>query len=315
MLEHEEMSRFADLIGAPQRLTSNEDAFGFLWDGVSSVPPRLRTTQLKVEPLDDYPTRRACFESCLVNDGSTRILYPPMVVTQRESAGTSVTVPGTSRPADLYSPAVSHKLILPAGASARDLRNGETLFVLQLLGYLYDTRLQFWDWRMDTRIVIEPRHSSFRCINAEPLVSKALARYRTLNRKKQLLLSNMLYLSSRGNHVFWEWERFWHGFVVLDSVRAFLASSPRNKPSFKNTIEQLGVCFDQDRIERMRTLRNDLSHEGLWSGDIPGFAVSDLPMTELQGLNERLLAGLLDIGSSFRRSVWWDRQINELKDD
>jgi hypothetical protein len=43
--------------------------------------------------------------------------------------------------------------------------------------------------------------------------------------------------------------------------------------------------------------------------------VSDLPMTDLRGLNERLIAGLLGIGSSFRKSVWWDRQMSLLKDD
>jgi hypothetical protein len=284
-------NEFRDLVGEPPGLASNEDAFGFLWcDSSRSAPPRLSTPDLRVEPLDDWQERTACFDSLLVNDRNMRILYPPTtVVTRQGSAGAWVTVPGTSHPAELYPPAVSHKLILPTGANAQSLRNVETFFVIQFLGYLYDTRLMFWDWRLDTRVVIGRRNSSFLCVNAEPLVSKALARYRALDRKRQLLLTNMLYLSSRGDHVFWEWERFWHEFMVFDSVRAFLANP--SKPNFKDAVEQLGVCFDQDRVHRMRTLRNDLSHEGLWSRDIPGFAASDLPIYELRGLNERLIAG------------------------
>lgn len=303
----------SDLVGEPPGLASNQDAFGFLCDGSRSVPPQLTTPEFSVEPLDDYAERKACFDACLVKNGSMLVLYPPIIVTERESGGKWVTVPGTQRPADMYFPAVSHKMVFPAGSDAKSLRKGESFFALQFLAYLYDTRLQFWDWQLDTRLIVNPRNSSFLVANAEPLISKALDRYRSLDPRKQLLLTNMLYLSSRSWHLFWEWERFWHAFLVFDSVRAFLANP--GKPSWKEAVEQLEVPFDRDRIKRMKDLRNDLSHEGLWSGDIPGFAVSDLPMTDLRGLNERLMAGLLGIGSSFRRSVWWDRQKNLLKDD
>jgi hypothetical protein len=301
-------------------LTCNEDAFGFLWDASRSAPPRLSTQALKIEPLDDYAERKACFDACLVSNGSMTVLYPPIIVTQRESDGTRVTVPRTERPADMYFPTISHRLIFPAGYDSRSMRKTESLFVLQFLAYLYDTRLQFWDWQLDTRVIITPKNSSIFVADAEPLIVKALTRYRSLDPQRQLLLTNMLYLNSRAWHLFWEWERFWQEFLVFDSVRVFLAdlSKPdwqKTKPSWQKAVEQLGVRYDRGRICRMKTLRNEFFHQGLWSGDIPGFAVSDLPITELRALNERLIAGLLCIGSSFRGSVWWDQQINELKDN
>jgi hypothetical protein len=309
-----EFQEFTDLVGKPSGLAPNEDLFGFLWDDRSAQRPlRLSVADLTVEPLDDFAQRKECFDRLLVSDGGMKVLYPPTVVTERLDCGRWMTVPGTERPASLYLPPVSHKLVLSSRSEASSLRNTETFFVLQFLGFLYDRRVQFWDWQLDTRLLIQPRNCSFYVYGAEALLSKALARYRSLDRKRQSMLTNMLYLCQRSWHLYWEWERFLMEFMVLDSVRSFLAN--RTKPNWKDMIEGLGVPFDNNRIERMRNLRNDLFHQGLWNGAIPGFSVSDVPMTELRGLIERLVASLLGIGSSFSKSVWWDRQMNALQDD
>jgi hypothetical protein len=304
---------YSDLVGSPNDLKQNEDACGFLFAFDWSRTPRLATPEYSIEPFEDYADRKQCFDSCLVEDGSRRTLYPPIVEQVAESG---VAIPRTRRPADLYCPAASHKLVSHGALDAKSLRQTETTFLLQFVAFLYDCRLQFCDWQLDTRMVVRPQEASFRVWPnvAGALISKAIRRYRLLDVKKKLALTNILYVHSRARHLFWDWEQFTQECWVVDAVRGFLNHRRQRKP-WTDTFDELRVHRNDQLVDGFRDLRNELFHESLWDGNMPGFSCPKLPTQYLRALNERLIAGLLDIGSSFRRSAWDDRQLNELKDD
>lgn len=130
------------------------DFFGFL-----PVKLNIDIGDYIIEPIGDYDKVIKYVKKHSHIDG---YIYPP---TSEQWKADPITlkpikrIPRTKKPAHLYRIPASHKIIFRSNDKLDDLRKGPLGFLIHLLGYLYGTRLQFYDWWFDGRIPIEKQHN------------------------------------------------------------------------------------------------------------------------------------------------------------
>lgn len=109
--------------------------------------------------LENFEASRSWIDECTNRDG---YLYPPQVETVEiypkkleEIRG----IPKTQRPALTHKLPASHEIELQEGYADGDVRNGDGGLIVHLLGYIFGTRLQFYDWWHDGRVPIKSTHN------------------------------------------------------------------------------------------------------------------------------------------------------------
>ncbi len=316
--ENPRFHEYVDLLDAPT-LKATEVTFGFL-----TFPWGFDTARIQVRPLSDFSQRRDCFSSLLKDVKGQKVFYPPMVHTRSEARdGTWQIVPNTDVPADLWSPPISHLLDV-SRLPDQDPHSGAATLIVRLLGFLAGQRTSFHDWDFDTRLVVNPSDRGFEVFpnHIGRIAERALDAWLPLNDREQSAILNALYLHSRARHVYWDWERFMHEHMVLDSMRWLVAQQHpgkwKDRASVKAVCAQFGIDYDHDRVNRIMDHRHSLVHEGLWGGATPGFKMTaDIwnDVRDLGHLIQRMIAGALGFASSFRASSWQDRMTHFLQDD
>jgi hypothetical protein len=113
-----------------------------------------------------------------------------------------------------------------------------------------------------------------------------------------------------------EWERFQAEYQVFDAVFALArdthAISRTGVVSHGARLEHLcsefGIPFDAPKARSMVTLRNDLLHEALWDGRMPGEArsmESAYASYWLHSLSRRALFACLGLRGGYAETAWW----------
>lgn len=316
------------------------DRFGFLDWG--------RAIEFKggsIAPVPEFKETADLVASCTNQDG---FLYPGMsqqVIVDLKTNQTLKEIARTRRPALLHRLPASHTLRLCDPGTTEELRQGSGAFVVHLLGYLFGTRLQFWDWWFDGRVptrLWETHNITFSEATVQDFLSHSYKIWRAWNEKERRLLTNALYMHCRAPMYEWDWERFTIEYMVLDACLklANLSRGVKDKASelakkrycgqlvklrrgvkAKSTAEPIEILCcrfgipippDDDPakkiVEKIVLLRNELFHEALWDGSQPCMGVDSDTFFQpynLRRLNQRLIPALLGYETPYIRTNWW----------
>jgi hypothetical protein len=113
-----------------------------------------------------------------------------------------------------------------------------------------------------------------------------------------------------------EWERFQAAYQVADAIfalgrrlgrypKSVGATHIRRIPDF---CTHFGMQSDDEIVESVVRLRNDLLHEALWDGTMPGHAHSDTSFRAtlwLEHFSRRAFLRICGFDGSYVRSPWW----------
>ncbi len=236
-------------------------------------------------------------------------IYPPQVKKVKLDPVTLVEIediPKTTRPALMYKLPNSHSISLES-----ELEN-DASFIVNLLGYLYGTRLQFSDLWFDGRVPIKPTHNiSVRKPVAEEFLSKSYSIYKLWNAENRKWFTNALIMHSRAPSYEWDWERFSMEYMVFDGLYRLISEiygvhAKSHKDRFRLVFDQFGISFNDDLVEQIYGLRNGLFHQALWDGRQPctgrgGFHFQ----CHLSRINNRVIPALLGFNNEYVHSPWW----------
>lgn len=298
------------------------DQFGFLnWERTIAFEGG------RITPVSKFKEAAAWVDSHTNEDGFLYSGESQKLVLHPKTNRVLKRIPRTKRPALLHRIPASHELYLSDAGLTEDCRREVGAFVIHLLGYLFGTRLQFWDWWFDGRVPIRSTHNiSFTEATAEDFLSHCCQTWRGWTKTERRLLTNALYMHCRAPMYEWDWERFAIEYMVLDTCLKLAnlgrgikdkTSESAKKRCCRQRIElrRVGkakrpaepieiVCCrfeipvpsdnslvqeveNKEIVEKIVRLRNQLFHEALWDDSQPCTGVAS--DTFLQTYNLRRL--------------------------
>lgn len=290
------------------------DRFGFLNWG--------RTIEFEggsISPVSEFKEAVALVDSHTNQD---QFLYPGMsqqVILDPKTNQMLEALPKTKRPALLHHLPASHTLCFSDPSTMEDPRRGAGAFVIHLLGYLFGTRLQFWDWWFDGRVPVrlQATHNiHFTEATVQDFLSHSYKILRAWAEEERRLLANALYMHCRAPSYEWDWERFTIEYMVNDAcwkvaeIRCGVRAK-RHADRINILCQMFGIPIpskDKPTIDDIVRLRNELFHEALWDGSQPCTGVGGdtfLQTYNLRRLNQRLIPALLGYDTSYVQTCWW----------
>ena len=278
----------------------NRDYFGFLPEKWA-----IEFDGGKISPIAEFDKNASWIDKYTHEDG---FLYP-----------------STERPAHLHRTPPSHELCLFESGTIEEIREGPGSFIIQLLAYLFEVRLQFHDWWLDGRLPIRgnarTQSISFIKDTAEHFLSHCYRTWKGWSEKEQKLITNILFMHSRAPSYEWDWERLTIEYMVLDGCRRLGESrhlilkkqrkkkKPRDSGEpIKTLCDSFSIPCDDDLACKIVSLRNELFHRTLWDGSQPGTAVSSsafMSPIHLRRLNQRLIPALFEYKTPYIKTGWW----------
>jgi hypothetical protein len=208
----------------------------------------------------------------------------------------------------------SHVLCVQRIKNPRTARTSLAGFIMHCFGYLYGTRLQFWDWWHENRVPIKSTiNVHISAPAAEQFLSNAIATWKRLDSHRRLIASNMLFLHCRAGSAQWDWDKFLLEYIVNDACFEIAHKKDRcNAKRHKDQIDQLCATYDLasnvDWISQFVALRNDLFHKALWDNGhpfSPRTSVSWMAAHHLRQFNHRLITAIFSGPSEYSKSTWW----------
>lgn len=283
--------------------------FGFLSD-----PFNTSFAGVTITPLPDHADRLRYYLSASNTDG---FIYPPEVATYTKTKKGDKwrKLPLTSRPAPVYRLPASHFIEVAHPLSLVFPHSDATLLV-QLLAFIFGTRLQFEEWRFDGRVPVKPA-LSVSISNPERLhfVEHAYVWWRSLPPKLRPTPINLLHAYNRAVSSEWEWDAFHQQYAVFDGLFRFhadlhqLTGKISHKQRFYVLCEAYEIPFNEELVGKIHRVRNELVHEALWAGTLighrdPNHEASDFHR-HLARLNARILCAITGYQNTFTSSTWW----------
>jgi hypothetical protein len=281
--------------------------FGFLSE-------RLETTfsHGSIVPVANFEHIAKAISKLLHKDG---YLYPPIEKERVIKPGSKHvrTIPKTKRPAHLFCIPASHALHIVPIRSEIKVREESAAFIIYLLAFLFETRLQFEYWYIDGRIPIghdiKPLASYSRVLGNQ--LSLGYKIWSEWKKPEQERFLNILYMFSRSDIYRWDWEMFLFQYSVLDACwKMGQALFHFKANSHGKRVHEIYSHFGLkgqllDETKDFAKLRNDLVHEATWLGGRPshvnpltagpGFSVG----TRMAWLNRHVIASLLHLEPAF----------------
>lgn len=269
-------------------------------------------------PLPDHSERKAWIEDRVNRDG---FYYPPMFATFEVDPKTRERikeVEKSERPAAVFSLPSSHSIEIsdPVCEPTESNRSDEAAIV-NLLAFLYGTRLLSANLRFDSRIPYKSTHNiALYPEIALDFVKHAYGWWRSLTAELRTRFVNILFVYNRARAFEWEWDEFSHQYMVFDAIYHFylnIKDGPRfaknHRERFDILLDEYGIPSDDELVDKIYRTRNELFHEAMWGGVTIGFAgvnreVYTFPR-HLRRLNARLLCGLCGYRNDYVGSVWW----------
>lgn len=225
----------------------------------------------------------------------------------------------TERAAHLHRLPPTHYLkINHACPDEQAARYGDAGFIMHFLGFIYGFRCQFYDWWMEGRINVRGDIDYIRPTSSYigDCLERAFLMWSSWPSRQQIVAINILFLHTRTQVYENEWERFQAEYQILDAIFSLAKETkqiivPRyikhdKRPSV--LCERYGIPAADDKFEKIRILRNDLLHEVLWDGGMPGEARSEISYRTshwLHKLTKRIMLAVLGIDNDYIHSPWW----------
>lgn len=268
-----------------------------------------------MDPLPHYWQSQAWFAKYASTDG---YVYPPVGHTKQYKPGWKRPrkVPQSERPLLLHRLPTTHELTLSGSrAGSHTARRGKAGLVMYLLGAIYGYRCHFHDWWVDGRVPNKPDldHWPASPEQAALIIDKALATWSQWPLQSRRGYMNLLYLHPRAACYETEWERFQAEYQVFDSISAVASrikpfADRRHGQRFYQLGRRFRIPMKRPLVTRLVRLRNNLVHEGIWDGGMPGEARrldSYYASLWLHSLTSRLLLALLGVRGVYVQSGWW----------
>jgi len=291
---------------------NNIGLFGFL-----EYPNNINFVGGFINVVKDYNEALAFINNIKHENG---FIYPPEVhKVAYDNNQTAKKNPNTKRPALLYKLPPSHYLEFKSEHDNINFREGAGSFIINLLSYLFGTRLQFYDWFFDSRIAIKRQHPiAFSNIVLEKFLSHSFNKWKGWNSDYQKLFTNILFMHSRSSSYQWDWERFTIEYMVFDglfkcadSIYDFKNKLMKKKITHKERFEVLcnffGIPFLKNEVVLIYRLRNELFHETLYNGSTPCSSLtreSYYAPCYLRKLNQRLIPAILEYKNDYIATEW-----------
>ncbi len=289
---------------------AKQDRFGFLnckW-----------TIKFKggiVSPIPEFDKVAQRMHKHTNQDG---FFYPPLTWRAREDTKSKKgyrKIPRTKRPAPIYKLPASHDLCLYTPDPTEDIRHGSGAFVIQLLAYLFETRLQFYKWWFDGRVPIKVvRSIGFTKAALEDFLSHCYQTWQGWgNEEQKKWITNLLYMHTRAVSYEWDWERFIIEYMVLDGCWKLAeiqygVKAKGHSNRIKALCEAFDIPYNSDLVNKIVKLRNNLFHQTLWDDSQPGTTASSFAFQQpsnLHRLNQRLIPALLGYKTPYVKTDWW----------
>ena len=266
---------------------------------------------VEINPHDQFDDANEWITKYAHRDG---FVFPPIEKLGKESGEI---LPHTERPSHLHRLPASHNLRMD---TAKPDDRTEASFILQIVGFLHGTWLQFEDWWFDSRVPLGKMGlSSSQATNEHFLTHayKAWQKWPTSVRKR---FTTTLFMFNRAPSYEWDWEHFVVEYMVFDALyrtavdlKLIFARDDKGK-QIGHATRIIHICHELNLQENaalakdFAKLRNDLLHETLWDSGQPGGAGSAeafLTQFHLRRLNQRLVLAILGYKNDFMRSGWW----------
>jgi hypothetical protein len=197
-------------------------------------------------------------------------------------------------------------------------------FVVQVLAYIYGTRLQPTGWQFDGRVPVtrKTHHVLVSRCALERVVGRAVDEWRAQSSDLRLRLTNILYMHAKAPSYDWLWEQFTMQYLVTDAIydyqfRAGTVVATAHEGRIRELCDRVGVwCPEDAPIKALVDMRNALFHEALWEEERPGYRISVDAydrVREFRALNNKLIAATLAGMSDYTRTPWtqW-REMGEM---
>lgn len=280
--------------------------FGFLNRDVAYTLPGVA-----IRPHDQFDFEKELVMQYVHRDG---FVYPPLEKVGKESGEL---VPNTERPSHLYHLPASHKLQMDSDNPGD---RTEASFIIQIVGYLHETWLQFDDWWFDSRVPLSKMGLSLSLETSEHFLRHAYQTWQNWPDSVRKRFTTTLFMFNRAPSYEWDWEHFVIEYMVFDALyrtavdlRLITAKDEKGKQighakRIGHICRGLGLQENAEHAGYFAKLRNDLLHESLWDSGQPGGAGSSAAfMTQfhLRHLNQRLVLAILGYKNDFMRSGWW----------
>lgn len=253
--------------------------------------------------------------------------YPGQIRTYTQSLESDQVeyVPNTERPASVFKLPESHSLYIANPLNGENLRYEDAGLLIHLLGFLFGVRLQFSDWRFDGKVPIE-RQNHFQFADEVPgiFISHVYNKWKILDPKLRKLYINILYMHGKAKSYEWHWDKFIYQYMVFDALfnfategRKITVPTPNGKrrklnheERFKYLCDKFAIHYvNEAQFKEIYDLRNDLFHEGLWDGEVPGLSQQNRDnsfrnLNQLDRLNSRLIVEVSGYSISESSSYW-----------
>lgn len=297
------------------------DSFGFL-----NLDCEIQFDCGIIRPVVSFKGNLEYIERISHKDG---FLYPPVIQQYKGKYDKRIKevrpveeIPNSERPSLYYHVPISHELTIE-NPLAESIRFGDAGLIINLLAFLYGTRLQFHDWRLDGRVPVlkscgDIAYSVIEFQDTrERFVNHVYCQWRGWDEKCRLRYVNILFMHSRTICLENKWEEFASGYMVFDALFRLHRDLGRKgfgkKGDDGNHQQRLpgmlgfyGLANDKDGLlEKIYRQRNELFHEALWAGETPGQCEGEGLSFYLNRLNARLIVAIAEFDNQYIRSPWW----------
>jgi len=287
-----------------------EDYFGYL-----PLNQPLVLSCGSITPLPELPKVIKWVEKYSNVDG---YYYADAVHTRRSHDGgkTFKKVPKSTKPGLLHRLPATHKIELSTDpADQETARYGLAGFLMHMTAFLYGRRCHFYDWWLDGRMSLKSTadHDDPRLGEATHCLEEGFATWSGWPDRQRIVGLNALFLKTRTHSYELEWERFQAEYQVFDALYSIardvgLVSRVPHVERIPAMCASFGLPMEATCVATIVRLRNDLLHEALWAGRMPGEARGNEAFHSsfwLDHLSSRLTLALLGINGPYVQSPWW----------
>jgi hypothetical protein len=264
----------------------------------------------EITPIEDFDAAREWVNRSKHKDG---FLYPPEVI-QRLDDGTDVA--NSRRPAHLYHVPASHSLTCDLPVNSEDRHRTDASVIMQLIAYLFETWLQFDDWWFDARVPMRLPGLGASKTTTELFVSQSFAKWAVWPEMTKRRFVSALFMFNRAPSYEWDWEHFSAQYTVFDALYRtavetdLIAEAKSHSERIRAFCNGLGLADSPEWVQEFVRLRNDLLHEAIWDGGLPGSAGGEsayMCQHHLRRLNQRAIPAIFGFSNEFVSSTWWSR--------
>ena len=283
------------------------DYFGFLDMNYS-----VSFGNVKIAPVEKFDDVKAWIKKYTNNDG---FVYPQTINRIELDVKTLKEKRVIPNVEFLYKMPPSHSINIQYPFYKVDLRKWDFAFLINLLGFLHGTRLQFYNWWFDGKVPIRNMDNIY--ISPKEItkfLSTAYEAWKKWNEINKERIINLLVMHTRIPTYEWEFERFFLNYTVFDGAfkiaeKIYKCKATSHIKQFRSVIKRFGLASNDEHINKIYNLRNDLFHHAIWDGGYPNSPTDKyegwIQEIVLRKFNIRFLVALLNYKTDFIKTPWW----------